>query len=57
MLQVLAALQPLYVSTGTVALAEIGDKTQLLALLRAARVAAALVFLALGLWVAWRGIG
>ena len=37
MLQVLAALQPLYVSTGTVALAEIGDKTQLLALLLAAR--------------------
>lgn len=33
----LAALQALYVSTGTVALAEIGDKTQLLALLLAAR--------------------
>ena len=37
MLQALASLQPLYVSTGTVALAEIGDKTQLLALLLAAR--------------------
>jgi putative Ca2+/H+ antiporter (TMEM165/GDT1 family) len=37
MLQALATLQPLYVSTGTVALAEIGDKTQLLALLLAAR--------------------
>lgn len=37
MLQALASLQPLYVSAGTVALAEIGDKTQLLALLLAAR--------------------
>lgn len=33
----LASLQALYVSAGTVALAEIGDKTQLLALLLAAR--------------------
>jgi putative Ca2+/H+ antiporter (TMEM165/GDT1 family) len=37
MLQALASLQALYVSAGTVALAEIGDKTQLLALLLAAR--------------------
>ena len=37
MLQALASLQPLYVSAGTVALAEIGDKTQLLAFILAAR--------------------
>jgi len=37
MTDLLAALQPLLISTATVALAEIGDKTQLLALLLAAR--------------------
>ena len=37
MIDVIAALQPLLVSTATVVLAEIGDKTQLLALLLAAR--------------------
>jgi hypothetical protein len=37
MFPALASLQALYVSAGTVALAEIGDKTQLLALLLAAR--------------------
>ena len=37
MIEAIAALQPLLVSTATVVLAEIGDKTQLLALLLAAR--------------------